>query len=364
MASPAEPSRRVWRKHATKEEGLKTALVGLDAAMAASYRTGVDAGREAVIQDAIAGIKNPGRRARIEAALRLNIPAAVDAIHAEFQTESDELEAKIATLGVERSRIGRLIAATDDLTAWLGRPLVLQSVDVSVLHKISDSTIILGRLDDGEAPGVDQWMEGGEVFLVQHDWASIIGEAQVDSGEVRLPFERVCFEFGISGRRVCAVFFSVDGEPHSLNLFIQSGAGWFYSGAYEPDGERWAPAREREKAAGDIMRPVAALVGAQVRAIAITLDAMVVASTVVRAPHALNAARIKRGETPIFDHHILTLSRTPRATPLERAGAPARHKRLHFRRGHWRHFQTHKTWIRWMLVGDPSLGFADKDYRL
>jgi hypothetical protein len=41
-----------------------------------------------------------------------------------------------------------------------------------------------------------------------------------------------------------------------------------------------------------------------------------------------------------------------------------RSPRLHFRRRHWRHFVNHKTWIKWTLVGDPDLGFIDKDYRL
>lgn len=37
---------------------------------------------------------------------------------------------------------------------------------------------------------------------------------------------------------------------------------------------------------------------------------------------------------------------------------------LHFRRGHWRHYGEYKTWIKWMLVGDPELGFVDKMYKL
>jgi len=31
---------------------------------------------------------------------------------------------------------------------------------------------------------------------------------------------------------------------------------------------------------------------------------------------------------------------------------------------HWRHFENHKTWIKWHLRGDPCLGFIDKHYRL
>lgn len=37
---------------------------------------------------------------------------------------------------------------------------------------------------------------------------------------------------------------------------------------------------------------------------------------------------------------------------------------MHFVRGHWRHYEVSKTWIRWHLRGDPDLGFIDKEYRL
>lgn len=48
------------------------------------------------------------------------------------------------------------------------------------------------------------------------------------------------------------------------------------------------------------------------------------------------------------------------------AGAFEHHtrKRLHFRRSHWRHYVSHKTKIPWTLVGDPNLGFVEKEYRL
>lgn len=36
----------------------------------------------------------------------------------------------------------------------------------------------------------------------------------------------------------------------------------------------------------------------------------------------------------------------------------------HIDRAIWRRFETHKTWIKWTLVGDPDLGFIEKHYRL
>jgi hypothetical protein len=101
----------------------------------------------------------------------------------------------------------------------------------------------------------------------------------------------------------------------------------------------------------------------QVKAICVALDAEVATSTVVRAPHKLNEKRIRDGKAPIVDYRVVDLSRRHRiANPsgLHEGGK----KRLHFRRGHWRHYETTKTWVRWCLVGNPDLGFIQKHYSL
>jgi hypothetical protein len=102
-----------------------------------------------------------------------------------------------------------------------------------------------------------------------------------------------------------------------------------------------------------------------IRSICIALDAEVAVTEVIRAPHRLNHQREKQGKKPVLDHHVVNLARRSRVEPLPSAGdREARwHPRLHFRRGHWRHFEDHKTWVRWCLVGDPDLGFIDKEYR-
>lgn len=103
----------------------------------------------------------------------------------------------------------------------------------------------------------------------------------------------------------------------------------------------------------------------QIKAVAVALDAEVASTEVIRAPHRSNHPPHDRARLPGYSFHIVNLARRQRAEPLERDDdAPAHHLRLHFRRGHWRHYETHKTWIKWMLVGDPSLGFVDKEYRL
>ncbi len=105
----------------------------------------------------------------------------------------------------------------------------------------------------------------------------------------------------------------------------------------------------------------------QIRAIAIALEAEVAEAIVVRAPHKLNRARAKRDQLPMLDHHVISLANRRRVAQLEeeyRDGEKRRSPRLHFVRGHWRHYSAHKIWIAWTYRGDPDLGFIDKDYKL
>ncbi len=93
----------------------------------------------------------------------------------------------------------------------------------------------------------------------------------------------------------------------------------------------------------------------------------------------LNKRRIREGKTPLRDYHVVTLAKRLRAEPNHDHEPTGIHRRLHWRRGHWRHFNTpggeiryfnadgitvSKTWINWQLVGDETLGFVDKHYRL
>jgi hypothetical protein len=239
---------------------------------------------------------------------------------------------------------------------------VLGSIDASAFHKIGpDNTMMATKTSHPLPPelaAAQDAMPG--VFLVQHDWASLMARADVDQGGYRLPFDYCCFEFSISGRHVCALVASDRGEPYRLIPFIRAVGGWLImqsfamrDGVLTPEGGE----------CHDDTPSLSALLASQIRAIAITLDAEVVQTELMRAPEALNVARLKRNERPIYDHHILRLARRDRPAPLS-VHSPGSHRRLHFRRGHWRRYPSHKTWIRWCLVGDPALGFADKDYRL
>jgi hypothetical protein len=61
---------------------------------------------------------------------------------------------------------------------------------------------------------------------------------------------------------------------------------------------------------------------------------------------------------------MIDLAKRHRVAHVGGASSGRHKKRLHFCRGHWRHYEKSKTWIRWCLKGDPDLGFVDAEYKL
>lgn len=180
-------------------------------------------------------------------------------------------------------------------------------------------------------------------FVVQHDWASAFeGAEDVDLGDFKFPYPYSAFELRINGRLVIVI-------GHEKELDGRHFTCWFRS------GEHWCGLLSTD--------PVSMFAIDQVRAICIALDASVATHTVVRAPSALNKKRREAGRMPLYDYHVVDLNRHRHRVWGQVEGTGSR-KRLHFRRGHWRHYEQFKTWIKWTLVGDPDLGFVDKEYRL
>jgi len=191
-------------------------------------------------------------------------------------------------------------------------------------------------------------IEKGHVFLVEHDWARAFKNADV-TGEIRLPYEISIFEFIINDVRICSLVFHDGANTGATVVLAKTSVGWILLTGTEMNETEPFVTME-----------------ANVKAICIALDSEVAKSEIVRAPHKLNHARSKAGKLPIFDYHSVSLVRRIRPEPLNGTEPhEARwHPRLHWRRGHWRHFDNHKTWVRWTLVGDPDLGFVDKHYKL
>ena len=186
-------------------------------------------------------------------------------------------------------------------------------------------------------------------FLVTQAWAPLIGQEARDD-EVFLPYDVCFFEFRLSSRTLIAMVAGEDGEVAAFTLFLQASK------------DMWlCLAQDVSVGTFDNLHGI---VWQEIAAICITLDAEVTEQEVIRAPHKLNKKREKHGKPLIRDHHIVKLAKRHRTAGGSPSTGEGTKKRLHFRRGHWRHYPEHKTWIKWMLVGDPDLGFVSKEYEL
>jgi hypothetical protein len=247
-------------------------------------------------------------------------------------------------------------AAIDETGAWLQDRLRFARANGSVLHQLLDAwhndELIYGPMQDNWNPSVHfkALLDFKfHTFVVEHDWAGAFANSDLHLNleELRQPYNHCSFEFEISGKRVCLIS-HFDGERYQFSGFVRLRIGWL------PVALNKAPfcsLRDR--------------LFAQHQAMMVALDAAVARTEVVRASSALNRSREKHGKWPAFDYHVIALAHrsTPNILPDDH-DSDRRSPRLHFRRGHWRHFETFKTWINWMLVGDPDLGFIEKHYRL
>lgn len=281
-----------------------------------------------------------------------------------------ELGRKLAPIEEEHAHLQKLIAAYKSLVAWVNAgDLRLERPETSRLHQFMQDVVThrcpVFQTRTKHADTEDFLRLFGKeshVILIQHDWATAFkGAGDFADGSFKLPYPVCCFEFRLSGKHalICALQ-EESGHIEAMVAIEHEGAFYPDTQSYSLDGSGCRAAGDGEQSLGGIM----GLFAAQVRAACIALDADVVESAVVRAPHALNQARIKAGKLPIFEHRILSLTRRHRSAAPPLGGQEQRRRRLHFRRGHWRHYATFKTWVRWTLVGDPDLGFVEKEYRL
>lgn len=268
---------------------------------------------------------------------------------------------RLAELEKEAAQFQRGAA---ELKSWASQPAILQKPSRSFGAEATEAIrsgeaiglkeIIKRYYADGRFSEIFAILRTVEpvAFVVEHDWSGAFENADVlDGDEVRPPYDQTLFEFRISGRPACLLHHQQLGALYLLRV----SCGWAAIGC-SPDMTTID--------ADDLN--ACTMMQRQARAVCIALDAEVAIAEVVRAPDRLNRAREKRGATPLNDYHVVRLNRRPRAAPLDRDpfGEPSHRKRMHFVRGHWRHFEAHKTWIKWHLRGDPDLGFIDKHYRL
>ena len=295
-----------------------------------------------------------GARRNITEAMRSLDPAARERVLNRVIDGVPELLRKhgppLKTIPVDE----RAWAAID---AWIAGPFVLGKNDCSRVHKVIEAMkarAILSNVGEHLYEHEEQFISlltHSHTFVVQHDYArafagaEVTGDGEPGAGfDFRLPYPECIFEFQVSGRVV--VFL--------LGQFEDDQAGLFFVQGSAARGEWWATAGTK---------PIRDFLHSHVRAISIALDAEVATHEIIRGPAKLNESRAKKNLPPLRDYHVIQLhGRITQRAPY--MGGEHKTPRLHFRRGHWRHYSTHTTWIRWTLVGNPDLGFIDKGYRL
>lgn len=244
---------------------------------------------------------------------------------------------------------------------WLQQPLQMEKVHHSVAHSIIPQ---------------DLPMEA-HILMVNHDWARLLEGADISGpsskgrGGVRLPYPITVFEFFFTGGvHAVTVAFQPPGTEQAIHYDVNATthfklkSGWLKARLELIYDEHGNLVNDKIEDCPHPLRKVYDLITKNVFAISIMLETEVAEAPLVREAYKRNRERPIRRELPGMSHHIVSLARRPRTVrstyPTEERHSP----RLHFRRGHWRHFSSHRTWIKWQLVGNPDLGFVDKDYSL
>lgn len=285
-----------------------------------------------------------------------------------------------------------------EVNRFLNGPLTLQRLEGSHFRRLLEAERVRDVFTSVHKGREAEYMPNdmisltygdASVFVVEHDWARAFESApDVFKGPVMLPDTQCIFEFCISGHIVVAMIGQVDAGPTILP-FVRTKEGWVTIGTmisrdgqigtikaldtndlsiliHEP-GDGLAGTFVPLRLDHDTHR-LYTLIDRQIRAVGVALDAQVAVKTAVRMPYKSNQPpKGPAKPKPFYSYHTVSLAR--RAARLEARDddgllVQGPKRRLHFRRGHWRHFDGWKTWVNWCLVGDPDLGFVDKHYRL
>lgn len=262
-------------------------------------------------------------------------------------------------------QIERRKTAVREAIEWLkAKDFKLGRVNASLFHNFLQEGVIKDDAWELDKPKARE----AQLFLVEHDWAKAFANAQGYKGMPwHQPYDLCAFELMIGGKRVLTIL-----EKEIGSIFMRTSVGWL----------TLAPWDRKESA--DPWKFLTDIIFDQVKAISVALEARV-AETELRA-----APTVKRKGSEPFEvrYHVVRLMRREKRYVYE-AHEPTYRMPLHFRSGHYKHYHMEehreghtwlsagpdrrepcsvcgawRTWTEWMLVGDPDLGFIDKEYRL
>lgn len=233
---------------------------------------------------------------------------------------------------------------------------------ISRLHKLNDA-INAGELlnittYEFEAPGLKNRQLHNIIsgvmgtIVVTHDWHKVLGTEISESigNDFVPPYPHCAFEFRMNDVTVILVMIQdgPDGKQASVPFFGYN--------------DIWMCLSATTAMQSDRMNAI----WLQVQAVCVALDAEVATISKTEPPAKLNKRRAKRGLTPLYSHSVVDLAKRylkPHVVEEAKEDSGIR-IRLHFRRGHWRHLDEKKVWVKWCLVGNPDLGFVDHYYKI
>lgn len=281
--------------------------------------------------------------------------------------EHADIEQNLARLNALKPEVADFYTWVDSKSFILERPL--SSCVHHARQAIAEKNAwLLSQHSDLDLSDYEAVLGMSNCFVVEHDWARAFeGATDFEAGEIRLPYEACAFDFKINSRRVIAVITTApDSSDPLMQIMVRGKDFWLIDDdiCRHSDGH-WYPIGIGRSSERNLTQRLTEFIGAQIRAITIALDAQVAETETIRVSEKLGRSRQKTGQIAPMPYHVVSLARRGRSTALQESSEHEHGKvRLHFRRGHWRHYENHKTWIRWMLVGNPDLGFVDKHYRL
>lgn len=290
--------------------------------------------------------------------------ALIEKLRAEMLLEISGHDRRLKSLREEQRALTERSDVVGDLAIWSAESgLKIERPDGPSFRKLRKAvaegrTAYLGKEPMATAPAMDfekEVFRHAETLVIEHDWASAFNGANIENATIRLPYDVCAFEFKFAGQAVIAFAIQADTDIVFCPA-VCCGDLWVMTDFVLPLDFDGCDART------DGMIELLAALAEQIKAACIALDAEVAEASTVREAHSGSG---NGSSQPLKAHHVVSLAnRRARLAPLSSGDGTGRRKRLHFRRGHWRHFEAHKTWIKWMLVGDPDLGFVEKEYRL
>jgi hypothetical protein len=252
--------------------------------------------------------------------------------------------------------------AVDIIFAWIKNHdfSLIQKNEASRVYRLAEAMMLRQLLPstydrkESDLKVMAEAMMGLPSIVVRHNWTKALGNLCEKGDEIisiKLPYPTCLFEFMVHGK--CVIVMASDQNAEGTSDRVR------YLHFVEFEKDKWFECSETDE---DMVKMFVGL-REQIEAICVALDSQIADQEEVQPPVAINKKRLKAGKLPLRSHHVVDLSKRFRSKRGTSEGESTRSVRLHWRRGHWRHYtDNHRTWINWMLVGNVDLGFVDKHY--